>query len=562
MKLDLPPTQHAIQLVGPDELRLNTSKPVVVPTGHQLLVKVEATGLCFSDMKLLHQFTKHPRKSDVISGLPSEELAGLPSYVPNDMPTVPGHETVVRVIAVGDEVKLHKVGQRYAVQTDYRCFETSAGSNAGFGYTFEGALQEYVIIDERVAFDYDSDESFLIPVDEDRSSAAIALVEPWACVENSLTTPERQTILAGGRLLVIVENDRLVRGLVEAFPGDGGPREIFACCPSEQHESLQTLMPGVRFLDDLARLPDDHFDDIVYFGSRRQTIEEFNTKLGFQGIANIVTGGKEIGEPVSIGIGRIHYGLRRWIGTTSDSASESYSIIPANGEPRTNDRCLVIGAGGPMGQMQVLRAIYSRLPGLSIVATETDPSRLKVLAEKIAPNAKQRGIPLEISDPGASNPGGGFTYITLMVPSPKLLSEALDLCGKGAILNVFAGIPAFTIHPVDLDALIRKRCFLFGTSGSVLSDMKNVLKKVQANELNTELSVDAVAGMRGAIDGLHAVDSRTRAGKIIVYPQLHDLDLVPLEDMPTRFPSVAEKLSNGCWTKEAEKELLRVATRA
>ena len=55
-------------------------------------------------------------------------------------------------------------------------------------------------------------------------------------------------------------------------------------------------MPGVRFLDDLARLPDDHFDDIVYFGSRRQTIEEFNTKLGFQGIANIVTGGKEIGD--------------------------------------------------------------------------------------------------------------------------------------------------------------------------------------------------------------------------------------------------------------------------
>lgn len=562
MELNLPPTQHAVQLVGPDKLRLNTSKPVVAPTGHQLLVKVEATGLCFSDMKLLHQFTKHPRKSDVISGLSSEELAGLPSYVPNEMPTVPGHETVVRVIAVGDKVKLHKVGQRYAVQTDYRSFETSAGSNAGFGYTFEGALQEYVIIDERVAFDHDSDESFLIPVDEDRSSAAIALVEPWACVENSLTTPERQTILAEGRLLVIVENDRLVRGLVEAFPGDGGPREIFACCPSEQHESLQTLMPGVRFLDDFSRLPDDHFDDIVYFGSRRQTIEAFNTKLGFQGIANIVTGGKEIGEPVSIGVGRIHYGLRRWIGTTSDSASESYSIIPANGEPRTNDRYLVIGAGGPMGQMQVLRAIYSRLPGLSIVATETDPSRLKVLAEKIAPHAKQRGIPLEISDPGASNPAGGFTYITLMVPSSKLLSEALDHCGKGAILNVFAGIPAFTIHPVDLDALIRKRCFLFGTSGSVLSDMKTVLKKVQANELNTELSVDAVAGMRGAIDGLHAVDSRTRAGKIIIYPQLHDLDLVPLEDMPTRFPSVAEKLSNGCWTKEAEKELRRVATRA
>jgi threonine dehydrogenase-like Zn-dependent dehydrogenase len=290
-------------------------------------------------------------------------------------------------------------------------------------------------------------------------------------------------------------------------------------------------------------------------------IEAFNTKLGFRGIANIVTAGRAIGEPATIGVGRIHYGLRRWIGTTSGSAAEAYSLIPENGGFRARDRCLVIGAGGPMGQMHVLRAIYSGLPGLSIVATETNPSRRKMLIEKIAPIAEERCVPLQILDPGECDLDGDFTYVTLMVPSPDLMSNALGRCGNDAILNVFAGIPAFTVHPIDLDALIRKRCFLFGTSGSVLGDMKNVLNKVCAGELNTEISVDAIAGMLGAIDGLHAVDSRARAGKIIVYPELHDLDLVPLEDLPERFPSVAAQLSNGCWTKEAEQELLRVARR-
>mgnify|MGYP001148340940 CR=1 FL=1 len=61
------------------------------------------------------------------------------------------------------------------------------------------------------------------------------------------------------------------------------------------------------------------------------------------------------------------------------------------------------------------------------------------------------------------------------------------------------------------------------------------------------------------MDGIRAVENRTIAGKIIVYPMLHDVGLTPLAELPKRFPSVAEKLDNGKWTREAERELLRVA---
>ena len=97
----------------------------------------------------------------------------MPHYVPDDQPTVPGHEAVVRIVKVGPGVTRHKVGDRYLVQTDYRWLPT-ANSNAAFGYNFEGALQEYVLLDERVITSPDG-ESMLIPVPEDCPP------RPWPC---------------------------------------------------------------------------------------------------------------------------------------------------------------------------------------------------------------------------------------------------------------------------------------------------------------------------------------------------------------------------------------------
>jgi len=52
------------------------------------------------------------------------------------------------------------------------------------------------------------------------------------------------------------------------------------------------------------------------------------------------------------------------------------------------------------------------------------------------------------------------------------------------------------------------------------------------------------------------------AGKIVVYPMLHDLDLISLAQLSDRFPSVAAKLDGGQWCKAAEQELLQVASGA
>ncbi len=562
----LPEKQFAVQLVGPDQLKLNTSKDVVEPTGFQILCRVEATGLCFSDLKLLKQFVDHPRKSPVVKGVDPDVLESNPSYVPNEKPTVPGHESIIEIVAVGDKVQNHKVGERCLVQTDYRAARTAANSNAAFGYNFEGGLQEYVIIDERISVDAATGDRLLIPVDESLSRSAVCLVEPWACVEDSYATTERQSIKPGGKLLIVAEEGHAVVGLKESMSAEGAPAEITCFLRDASQAEAVKEQTGCDAAADwngdkspLEALGEQTFDDVVYFGAKKSTLEALNHTLANECIMNVVLGGEQIGQKVAIGVGRLHYGMTRWVGTTTVDASNSYGVIPTDGEIRDNDTVAVVGAGGPMGQMHVIRILCAGKQSLDVVATDFDDERLVSLEEVAKPLAESNGHQLKVINPQNGDPGSGFTYNAVMVPVPALVEKAIADAAKGCLVNIFAGIPAPTIHDIDLDAVIEKGVFLFGTSGSTLADMKAVLAKVTTGELDTNLSVDAVSGMQGGICGIKAVENRTLAGKIIVYPELHDLPLIPLTEIGKSYPSVGEKLNNGKWTKAAEEELLSVA---
>ena len=540
----VPKTQYAVQLVGPGQLKLNRRKKVFRPGPHQVLARVEAVGLCFSDLKLLKQFSAHPRKSEVVAGIGREVLAEIPSYVPGDLPTVPGHEVTCRIVAVGDAVRRHQVGERCLVQTDYRAIRT-AGSNAAFGYNFEGGLQEYVLMDERVIIDPASGERFLIPVPETVSASAIALVEPWACVEDSYVTVERRTLKAGGRLLV-VSDDASLRGAVPAglpYAPEGRPAETVVASPAQA----------------ASRPADEMFDDIIYYGADKAVLEGLNGRIAARGILNVVLGGRKIGQGVSVGVGRMHYGMTRWIGTPGGDAAESYGVIPPTGEVRPGDRVVVVGAGGPMGQMHVIRAVCSGIEGIRVVAADVDDARLESLGRKASPMARAEGVDLRLVNTARTPLAETFTYIALMAPVGALAANAVRDSAPGCLINIFAGIPAPTRQDRDLDTYIAHRCFMFGTSGSAIRDMKIVLEKVRSGRLDTDLSVDAVSGMAGAVAGIAAVENRTLAGKIVVYPMLRDLDLVPLADMPDRLPAVAAKLDDGRWCLAAEKELLKTA---
>ena len=544
----VPAEQHAIQYLGVDEFVHNAAKPVdpVGPT--QLLLRVEACGICFSDTKLLHAFQDHPRKLPVVSGLTAEELADIPSYHPGAEPTVPGHEPVARVVAAGEQVSHHRVGDRVLVQADWRHLPTSASSGA-FGYNFEGALQEYVVVDERVVVS--GEEEFLLRVSERPSAAAVALVEPWATVEAAYSRAERNTLKAGGRLLVVADPGAIVSTL---------DRLVAASRPA----SITTLGVDQAALgvDALAASWDalkPGFDDIVYFGSDADCIERLSDLLGNGSLLCVVLGGSRIDRRVRLDVGRVHYDFVRYTGTTGSDPNDAYAGIPASGELRRGERLAIIGAAGPMGLMHTMRAAVLGIEGLSIVASDLSDERLRHLSSVVAPAAAGHDVALEVRNSAATPLDPGFTYLTVLVPVPSVLTEAVDLAGPGAIVNAFAGFAAGTLAEVDLQRVIENQVFLIGTSGSQMSDLRGVLEKLESGILDTSISLDAVTGMAGFADAIRAVIERTSGGKIMVYPQLHDLGLVRLSELPARLPEVARHLDDGRWTQAAERALLESA---
>jgi L-sorbose 1-phosphate reductase len=466
----IPQTQRAVQLVGPDQLKINEQKQVFQPGPHQVLCKVEVCGLCFSDLKLLKQFSGHARKTAITSGIDPRVLPEMPNYVPGDQPTVPGHETVVRVVKVGPCVTKYKVGERYLIQADYRWISTQ-NSGAAFGYNFEGGLQEYTLFDERVIHAPDG-ESTLIPVPEEFSASALALCEPWACVEEAYTEKQRRTL------------------------GEG---------------------------------------DVVYHGNDPAEVERLFAEVLTNGLLVICQHGKKFGRPVVTPVGRTHYGGIRIVGTTGDNVEDALASIPATAEIRPYDKINIIGAAGPMGTMHVIRDLCQGVPGVTVYAGDLSDERLANL-HRLAPAAR-------CYNSKTNPPTEKFDYIVLMAPVPALVAQAVKDAAPRAIINIFAGIAADKTAEIDLDAYIEKQCYFIGTSGSTLDDMKAVLKKVVARQLDTNLSVAAISGLDGAIDGIHAVEKNTMPGKIIVYPSVKNLKLTPVPR----------------WTAESEKELLNNA---
>ncbi len=548
---DLPKTQRAVQLIGAEKLLLNESKSIVKPGPHQILGKIEAVGLCFSDLKLLKQFTGHARKSEITAGIEPEVLKQISSYAPGEAPGVPGHEAVVRVVAVGTGVKGASVGNRYLVQTDYRWLPTKS-SNAAFGYNFEGGLQEYVLMDERVITS-PKGESMLIPASEKISASAVALVEPWACVENAYAAGNRTTLKKNGQMLIVADVEPSQEKLKKLFDKYGMPAKI-SWYGKDDATAAKT---GAVIVESIEKLTDATYDDVIYFGANAETTEKLFAKVAAAGLFNIVLGGQSFGRTVMTAVGRVHYGGIRIIGTVGNDPSDGMSYIPATGEIRPNDKISVVGAGGPMGLMHVVRNLCQGVKGITVYAGDLDNARLAMLNKVAEPAAKRNKVGYVPYNPKEADVSEKMNYVSLMAPVPALVAQAVEKAADGGIINIFAGIPATVSGQVNLDSYIQKKLFFIGTSGSVLDDMKCVLNKVQTSTLDTDISVAAVCGLDGAIEGITAVEKALIPGKIIVYPMCKGLGLTRLEELKTKYPDVAKKLADGIWNIEAERALLK-----
>jgi threonine dehydrogenase-like Zn-dependent dehydrogenase len=543
----IPSTQNAVQLIGPDELVLNASKAVHLPNDYQLLCKVIVVGLCFSDLKLLKQFSGHVRKSEVLSGIDPQVLKENPAYVPGELPTVPGHEPVIEIIKVGSKVKNFKVGERYMIQADWRWLAT-ANSNGAFGYNFEGALQEYVLLDERIVISPDGTSMLLSAPADKRSASAFALAEPWACGEDAYQEIQRQGLKKGGRLLIVANTCGDKEACQKFFASQEKPAEIIKV----------GLAGGCKCecaLTSLDEVADNSFDDILYFGADAAVVEKLFAKGKKGALFIICQCGQKFGKPVMTAVGGVHYRGFRIVGTAGSNPADAVASIPKRCEMRKGDKVNVVGAAGPMGVTHVIRDLCVG-DGVTVYAADLSDERLAALAKIAEPTAKAAGTTYIGYNPKVTQPDVLFDMQVIMAPVPALVAAAIKTTAPKGVIDIFAGIPAEKYGEIDLDIYCDRQLYFIGTSGSTMEDIQIVLNHVAAGNIDTNVSVAAISGLDDAVLGIRKVEKQEVPGKIMVYPSCKGLKLTLIADLAGSLPKVAAKMKNGVWTKEAEEALL------
>ena len=142
------------------------------------------------------------------------------------------------------------------------------------------------------------------------------------------------------------------------------------------------------------------------------------------------------------------------------------------------------------------------------------------------------------------------------VPISDVMAEADTLMRSDGMLVFFAGVPNGTMAPMNLSAVYLDNAQYTGTSGLTIHDQQQVVDLATQGQLSPGSIVGAVGGMRAAKDGLQALVDGSYSGKVLIFPQIHDLPLMGLDELKVELPDVAAKLGPGdTWNGEAEKAL-------
>ncbi|WP_274650854.1 MDR/zinc-dependent alcohol dehydrogenase-like family protein [Paenibacillus humicola] len=197
--MTIPTKMKAVVAYAPGDYRLE-EVPVPSPGPGEMLVKVEACGICAGDIK-------------AYGGAPSfwgDEKQ--PAYI--KAPVIPGHEFIGRVAALGEGVSGFGVGDRVISEQIVPCWQCRFCKRGqywmcekhdlyGFQHNVNGGMAEYMIFTKE-AINYKVPEE--LPIDD------AILIEPYACSFHAVQRAQIQL----GDIVVISGAGTLGLGMIGA----------------------------------------------------------------------------------------------------------------------------------------------------------------------------------------------------------------------------------------------------------------------------------------------------------------------------------------------------------
>ena len=537
--------------LGQNDRPIETDLPAYGPD--ELLVRHDACGTCFSDIKVIKAGENHPR---IFRDMKKE-------------PVVLGHEVSMTVVGVGENLKdQYKVGDRFIIQADI----WTGGVNYAYGYMIQGGFSKYGVIDQRVL---NGDHgNYLLPVQPTTGYAESALTEPWACVIAAYQLHYRTGLKPGGVAWIIGASaaDTRPYTISAGFDQAGHPAHLlltnvpaaFAHWLKERAAALGTEVTEVA---DLAQPPVEQIDDIVLLGADADIVETASLHLADFGVFALVAE-KPFARKVEVDMGRIHYNRWVYVGTRSTDIARAYSDLPVRSALRPGGRTWFVGAGGPIGRMHLQRAIQVADGPTTIVCTDVSDFRLEDLCQSFGDEAQAKGIEFICLNPmnkEAYQQGmarfkeQGFDDIIVLAPVPPVIADAATWLAPKGVMNVFAGVTRGTKASLDLSDAYLKDTRCIGHTASSIDDLRLMLHQAESGQLSPNRAVAAIGSLNAAKDGLKAVQETTFPGKVVIFPHIKDFPLTALPDLKDKLPTVYARLKNGReWTVEAEEEFLKL----
>ena len=527
------------------------------PNDDQLLVRIDSIGVCFSDVKILKQGGSHPK-------LYNRDLSVEPTRL--------GHEVSLTIVKVGRNLQdQYKPGQRLAVQPDIY----QQGKSTAYGYTIPGGLIQYHLIGDEVL--KTDAGACLLPVEDDMGYAESSLLEPWGCVIAAYTQRRRLTPKEGGIMWIIGQ------------PGDTTEYTFSdgLDCPStivltDVPDSVRRLVSATqaKIIERNGLTSVDYdalskeltngvgFDDIVVLEpTSADAVSRIARFIARRGTCNLV-GTKPLDGLVQVDLGRLHYDYIAFLGNNSADIAASYGEARNRCELRPGGSTVFIGAGGPMGQMHVQRALELPDGPKLVIATEISDERLQTLSDMFTPLAEKNGRKLLFYNPNTSKQSfrdfvmeatqnQGVDDVVVSVPVAALMEEGDTVMKPDGMMVLFAGVPNGTMGAVNLSNVYLSNAQYTGTSGLTIDDQASVMERRVAGTLSPGRSVAAIGGLETAAEAIESVIEGKYPGKVVIFPQIRNLPLTGLKELKERLPEVAEKLGDDLmWTNEAEEVLI------
>ncbi len=518
----------------------------------ELLVRHDACGLCFSDIKVINLGENHPR-------------------IYRDMAVQPltlGHEVAMTVVGVGENLRdQYHVGDRFTIQADV--FVDGVGY--AYGYEIQGGLSLYNVIDQRVL--NGDGGNYLIPVQPTTGYVESALTEPWACVTAAYGLTYRTALKPGGTTWIIgggedADDYTISAGLDKtSHPA----RLLLSRVPTAFATFLRRRAAdlGIEVMDvaDLAQPPVTPIDDIVLLAPDPELIELVSPHLADFGVVALL-GQDALSRKVNVDVGRVHYNRWVYVGAQSHDVARAYADLPVRSALHPGGRALFIGAGGPMGRMHVQRAIEVAGAPSVMVCSDVSDMRLEDLRDTYGAEAAAKGIEFICVNPMQKEAYAaglapfketGFDDIVVLAPIAPVIADAAQWLAPRGVMNVFAGVARGVTAPLDLSDVYLKDVRVIGHSASTIDDLRLMLHQAESGELSPNRSLAAVGSLSAAKDGMVALRDTVYPGKVVIFPQIKELPLTSLPDLAEAMPSVRALLKDGReWTVEAEAEFLRL----